>query len=108
MKTSIWLLLVSFLTGCASNEGVISQGLRESPTGKLVRGEIHPDQYLSEVEKANENANAQAQFEMDREPTRAFNTKTKRFEYVPKDTQQYWSEENQRWEFTPVNDDDDE
>ena len=106
MRSPICVLCLFALLGCASDDSVISQGLRESPAGKLIRGEIHPDQYLEEVEKANENDNARAQFEVNREPTRAFNTKTKQFEYVPQDTRQYWSEENQRWEFTPVDNDD--
>ena len=39
---------------------------------------------------------------MDKEPTRAYNTKTGSIEYVPEGTVQKWNEENQRWEFSPI------
>lgn len=91
VHVSILLLLV--LAGCANSQ---------SPTASLMRGEIAADQYLTAVTKANEETRESEAFELNKEPTRAFNTKTKRFEFVPKDTQQFWNDETKRWEFTPV------
>jgi len=100
------LVLSAFLpvvfSGCASTDDTIAEGIRNSPTGKLVRGEIEADEYPDEIRKANEESRAQELREFNREPTRAYNVKTDRVEYVPEDTEQYWSEENQRWEFVPV------
>ena len=78
--------------GCTSDNG--------SPTGALVRGEIAADEYLGAVREANEEARANEQFEVNREPTRAYNTKTGKVEYIPDGASQKWNEEAQRWEFT--------
>lgn len=103
MKAVIILLGLSvFLAGCASStpeEGAARSG---SPTGALLRGELQADEYLGAVTEANKKARADEQFELNKEPTRAFNTKTQRIEYVPEGTTQKWSEKNQRWEFTPI------
>lgn len=99
----ILLILPLFLVGCTSSdpgEGTTRSG---SPTGALLRGELQADEYLEAVTEANKQARADEQFELDKEPTRAFNTKTQKIEYVPEGTVQKWSEENQRWEFTPIN-----
>ena len=103
MKAVLILLVIPlFIVGCASpnpEEGTARSG---SPTGALLRGELQADEYLEAVTEANKQARADEQFELDKEPTRAFNTKTQRIEYVPEGTTQKWSEENQRWEFTPI------
>lgn len=98
LRYSLWSIpfacLVLFLGGCATGG--------DSPTTALVRGEITADEYLDAIKEANEEDRANAQFEFNKEPTRAYNTKTRQFEYVPEDTTQSWNEETQRWEFTPV------
>jgi hypothetical protein len=88
------------LTACAGSES--PAGYRNtSPTAALLRGDIATDQYLHAVRDANVEANASAQFEVNREPTRAFNTRSERFEFVPDGTVQKWNPLTQRWEFTP-------
>ena len=98
LRRGLWSVplacLVLFLGGCATGG--------DSPTTALVRGEITADEYLDAIEEANEEERANAQFEFNKEPTRAYNTKTGRFEYVPEGTSQSWNEDTQRWEFTPV------
>lgn len=88
-----WFPLCLLCVGCASSN---------SPTAALIRGDIAADQYFDAVSEANRQSNADAAFETNRDPTRAFNTKTGKFEYVREDTDQSWNEETQRWEFTPV------
>lgn len=101
-----WLRNVSALTalliiaGCGTMAP--DQEIRQtSPTAALLRGEIATDQYLAALKDVNERARADAQFEVNREPTRAFNTRTQRVEYVPQHTRQFWNESTQRWEFNP-------
>jgi hypothetical protein len=104
MKPIYLLLLVAFfLGGCAAKPVREERPTRMSPTQALVRGEIAPDEYLDAIKQANEQDRAKEQFELNKEPTRAYNTKTGRIEYVPEGTVQSWNEQNQRWEFTPVN-----
>ena len=92
-RKSILLLAASVLvlTGCASKSSDSEGTRRASPTAALLRGELTTEQYLEAVKDANEE-----------EPTRAYNTRTGRFEYVPEGTIQKWNEETQRWEFTPI------
>jgi hypothetical protein len=100
MLRHVWLGALPALLalgGCATGDGQSG-----SPTGALLRGRIAPDQYLREVERANIETREQEQREFNRENTRAYNTRTGRYEYVPADTQQYWNEHAKRWEFTPV------
>lgn len=94
-KTLLPVALGLFLTGCATSD---------SPTTALVRGEITADEYLSAIREANEEDRTAEQHALDKEPVRAFNTRTGRVEYVPEGTVQKWNEETQRWEFTPVDD----
>ena len=106
MNWKIILILVSLLlTACASSVDTESGEPRRSstPTGGLLRGELSADEYFGAITKANERDRQEQQFLMDREPTRAYNTKTGRIEYVPEGTVQKWNEDNQRWEFTPIN-----
>lgn len=85
--------------GCTSND------LAEaSPTVRLFRGQIKPDQYAGELTRANEETRDAEQFDVNRQPTRAYNTASGKFEFVPEDTEQHWNEKEQRWEFTPLND----
>ena len=102
MKWIFRLLPVVLLAGCASPEAPEGESRASSPTGALVRGEIKADEYLEKITEANVEARESEQFEFNREPTRAYNTKTGRFEYVPEGAAQKWNEENQRWEFTPI------
>ena len=94
---------ILFFAGCNSPApGPEETGPSRSPTGALIRGELTADEYLSAITKANEEDRASEQFDLNKEPTRASNTKTQRFEYVPEGTFQEWNEETQRWEFTPI------
>jgi hypothetical protein len=88
------------LTGCATYDREDPE--TGSPTGALLRGELASDEYIEALEEANEASRAGQQFEINREPTRAFNTRTEQVEYVPEGTDQRWNEEKQRWEFTPI------
>ncbi|MGC9450930.1 MAG: hypothetical protein ACP5I4_05725 [Oceanipulchritudo sp.] len=103
MKTMIASLCLALLVaGCGTMEPTDGMTRSQSPTQALVRGEITADQYLDAVTAANQEARANEQFEVNKEPTRAYNTRTGRIEYVPEGTVQKWNEETQRWEFTPV------
>ena len=97
---SVSLLLTACATSVDSETGEPRRS--SSPTGGLLRGELSPDEYFGAIAKANERDREEQQFLMNKEPTRAYNTKTGRIEYVPEGTVQKWSEENQRWEFTPI------
>lgn len=104
MKVKL-LLSIPFvlLAGCNSPAPTPEEtGPARSPTGALIRGELTADEYLDAITKANKQDRANEQFELNKEPTRAYNTKTQRFEYVPEGTAQRWNEETQRWEFTPI------
>lgn len=105
MKSSALALL---LCGCGLLVGSGCAGLGEyetdSPTLRLIRGEIHPDQFGDAVSETNERQRAQEAFEHNRVPTRAYNTRTGRFEFVPQDTVQSWNPQTERWEFTPPKD----
>jgi len=91
------LLGALFHTACTSD-----QVAEASPTVRLFRGELHPDDYTNELTRANEEVRDTAQFDINRQPTRAYNTVSGAYEYVPEDTEQRWNEAEQRWEFTPV------
>lgn len=69
----------------------------------MLRGDLHPEDYREALTAANERDRAREAFERNRDPSRAFNTKTERFEYLPQDTEQEWNPATERWEFTPVN-----
>ncbi len=84
-------------TGC----GTFGEYEADSPTVRLLRGEITANQFRDDVAHTNERQRADEAFEQNRVPTRAFNTKTGRFEFVPQDTVQSWNPDTQRWEFTP-------
>ncbi len=100
---SVCCLLTLLLVGCNSPAPTPEEtGPSRSPTGALIRGELTADEYLNAITKANKESRANEQFELNKEPTRAYNTKTQRFEYVPEGTVQEWNEETQRWEFTPI------
>jgi hypothetical protein len=107
MSWKIMLLPAAlFLSACASSvdTGDGEKPERYSPAGALVRGELKPEEYFGAIKKANERDRQEEQFIMNREPTRAYNTKTGRIEYVPEGTTQRWNEQQQRWEFTPITD----
>jgi len=102
MKAVFLILALSFLiAGCASNYSREDPDTG-SPTSALLRGDLTTDEYLEALTEANEASRMGQQFEMNREPTRAFNTRTNRIEYVPEGTDQRWNEDKQRWEFTPI------
>lgn len=101
-----WILpviaMTALLAGCATSQPEDAFIETKSPTGKLVRGELTPEQYLAAITAANKEARSNEQFELNKEPTRAFNTKTGRIEYVSEGSVQKWNEQAQRWEFTPI------
>jgi hypothetical protein len=107
MKAALLPLLTAFallLAGCASppaDDGEVAPRRGGSPTGALLRGEIATDEYLEAIADANRQDRANEQFEINKEPTRAYNTRSQRFEYVPDGSVQKWNERTQRWEFTP-------
>ena len=91
------------LGACAGTRETISEGFRESPIGSVATGETRSvKSYLKKVEQENIKAREAEQFEFNKQETRAYNTETGRYEYVPEDSQQRWNEEKQRWEFTPA------
>ena len=101
----VQVMVALLLAGCSSSvPGGKAEEKAQTPTGALIRGQLSPDEYFGAVKKANEKERANEQFLMNREPTRAYNTKTGRFEYVPEGNSQSWNEETQRWEFTPITD----
>lgn len=104
MKFLIAFLFSLFLLGGCNSPAPRPEesGPSRSPTGALIRGELSADEYLEAITQANREDRANEQFELNKEPTRAFNTESQRFEYVPEGTIQKWNEETQRWEFTPV------
>jgi len=102
MKSILLLATVVLaLAGCATQSDTEATR-RSSPTAALLRGELTTEQYLEAVKQANEEDRRTEQFEANKEPTRAYNTRTGRFEYVPEGTIQKWNEQTQRWEFTPI------
>jgi len=99
----VFLMSLVLLVGCNSPAPMPEEsGPPRSPTGALIRGELSADEYLAAITKANREDRANEQFELNKEPTRAFNVKTQRFEFVPEGTVQKWNEKTQRWEFTPI------
>jgi hypothetical protein len=102
MKWIIQLSIALLLAGCAGSEAPEGESRALTPTGALVRGELKADEYLGAIKEANIEARETEQFEFNREPTRAYNTKTGKFEYVPDGATQRWNESTQRWEFTPI------
>ncbi len=90
--------------GCSSTAETVRDGWRESPTGSLVRGDIEPNEYFGAIQRANEEANHRQQFEANIRNERVFNTKTERFEHLPKDHPRVWNPKTNRWEYTPVDD----
>lgn len=102
MKLFLILTSLSFLAGCASQEFNRENADTGSPTGALLRGDISSEQYLEAIADANAATRSEELFLLNKEPTRAYNTKTKRIEYLPEGTTQKWNETTQRWEFTPI------
>jgi hypothetical protein len=103
MKLNLLLLAaIPVLAGCAANAPEKEAPQRMSPTGALMRGELTTEEYLEAIKNANEEDRRNEQFEVNKEPTRAYNTKTGRIEYVPEGTIQRWNDQAQRWEFTPI------
>ena len=60
------------------------------------------EDYTDRMTAANEAANEEVQLDLNRDSIRVYNTKTKRYQYVERDTAQNWNEEEQRWEYTPT------
>lgn len=91
------------LCGCAETRDTIVQDTKTSPIGRLVSGDIEAGEYFQAVEEANIESREREERERNySDSTKAYNTETGRYEYVPRDTQQKWNDEKQRWEFTPV------
>jgi hypothetical protein len=101
----VHVLAALLLAGCASGiPGEEGEAKARTPTGALIRGELKADEYFGAITEANEKERENESLLMNLEPTRAFNTKSGKFEYVPEGTTQKWNEETQRWEFTPITD----
>lgn len=98
LAASGFSVCVLWLSGCGSFSDIETR----SPTLALLRGDISPSEYDDAVTAANERAAADEEFERNKVPTRAYNTETGKFEFVPEDTEQRWNPETQRWEFTPL------
>jgi hypothetical protein len=98
---SALLIAPLLIGGCAGGEGTIAEGFRKSPTGALLRGDIPADRYFAEVARANEESRERDQFEVNRDPTRAYNPRTGKIEHVGPNVKVYWNEQNRRWEFLP-------
>lgn len=76
--------------------------LKGSPLGSVVSGKTRNiDDYLKRVEEKNIEDQREAQFEVGREEERVFNLKSGKYEYLPKDADKRWNEDEQRWEFNP-------
>lgn len=95
-RTACGLALGLGLAGCAGGP----EPAHPTPLGSLLSGTIAPEEYLQEVEQANRAAQEQERLDFNRETERAYNTRTGRYEYVPRDTTQRWNPETGRWEFT--------
>ena len=102
MKSIAPYLALLLLPGCASQEFSRENPDTGSPTGALLRGDITSEEYLKAIADANAATQSEELFLLNKEPTRAYNTKTKRIEYLPEGTTQKWNEQTQRWEFTPI------
>lgn len=103
VAVSLFLSCLGILfLGCGSYEFSRENPETGSPTEALLTGKLMADEYLDAVKEANEESRKVQQFEVNKEPNRAFNTVAKRFEYVPEGTTQKWNENTQRWEFTPI------
>ena len=95
-------MIACLFAGCASQEFSSSNPDTGSPTGALLRGDITSEEYLKAIADANAANRSEELFLLNKEPTRAYNTKTKKIEYLPEGTSQKWNEDKQRWEFTPI------
>ncbi len=104
MRSFLLALVIGagMFSGCTTQEA--GQNFRETPIGGLIAGQTYPDEYLRKVEQANLQAREAENLERNSPTERAYNTVTGRYEYVPKDTEQRWNEQQQRWEFTPARD----
>jgi len=105
LRVALWFCSLVVLSGCASSALDETEPRRStSPTTALLRGEIAADEYLDALTAANVETRREEEHERNKPETRAYNTRTGRFEYVPTDTVQEWNEETGRWEFTPPDD----
>lgn len=101
MKVRLVLFASSILSLLSAGCVGLGEYETDSPTVRLLRGETSPGQFREDVAHTNERQRAREAFEQNRTPTRAYNTRTRRFEFVPEDTVQSWNPETERWEFTP-------
>ena len=85
------------LFGCVSKA---LSPLEGSPLGSVVSGETrNVEDYLKRVEEKNIEDQREAQFEVGREEERVYNLKSGKYEYLSKDAEKRWNEDEQRWEF---------
>ncbi len=85
------------LLGCVSKA---LSPLEGSPLGSVVSGETrNVEDYLKRVEEKNIEDQREAQFEVGREEERVYNLKSGKYEYLSKDAEKRWNEDEQRWEF---------
>lgn len=99
MKYQILVLLsaASLLAGCFSDTSLSEA----SPTYRLLRGDIGTDDYADAVRTTNVQNQRRAAFEINKDETRVYNTRTQRIQYMPPNSGQVWNPETQRWEYTP-------
>lgn len=102
MKSAPFLILAIAITGCSTQEFTREDPKTGSPTGALLRGDLTSEEYLKAIADANAANRSEELFLLNKEPTRAYNTKTQKIEYLPEGTSQKWNEAKQRWEFTPI------
>ena len=93
---------VIILCGCTATRDAIDRGLNESPTVGLLRGDVSRAEYTDRLTQANENARAEVEIEANLSPSRAYNTRTGRYEFAPEGANVQWNDEARRWEFTPA------
>ena len=67
----------------------------------LLSGCAEMESYADDLTAKNNAAHEEAMIDMNLETVRAYNTKSKKFEYVERDTVQKWNEEEKRWEISP-------
>ncbi len=96
LLTGVNIFLLIGLVGCNSNNTAI----KESPLGSVITGETKTlDKYIGNIKKRNLEDQSSRASEYFKETIRAYNLRTGKYDFVPKDTLQRWNETEKRWEF---------
>jgi len=103
LRFSLVTLALALIAGCGSVE---NSPLVNNAVVSVLSGESTLDEAGDRIRLANEQAHAEENRELREDTVRAYNTKTDEFEFVAFDTVQRWNDEEQRWEFTPIEDED--